>query len=75
VHRAKRRWVVGTVVCTLAPLAARAQEPVWDARVVHTTAPIRLDGSLAEAVWLTADSITAALAEGMKIAREMFQQV
>ena len=47
------------VMFLLAPLAARAQEPdPPDARVVHTTSPIRLDGTLAEAAWLTADSIT-----------------
>src|SRR5260370_16562993 len=39
-------------------MAARAQEPQWDARVTHTSAAIRLDGTLAEAVWLGADSIT-----------------
>ncbi|HYL22178.1 MAG TPA: DUF5916 domain-containing protein [Gemmatimonadales bacterium] len=54
-----RRWAVGIVVCASLPVAARAQDPAWDAWVLHTDAPIRLDGSLAEAVWLTADSITA----------------
>jgi len=46
------------VMCAFAPLVVRAQDPEWDARVIHTTAAIRLDGTLAEAVWLTADSIT-----------------
>lgn len=46
------------MVCALAPMAARAQTPGPDARVTHTTAPIRLDGSLADAVWLSADSIS-----------------
>jgi hypothetical protein len=47
------------VVCALLPVAARAQDPASDGRVLHTTAAIRLDGTLAEAVWRSADSITA----------------
>ncbi len=47
------------VMCALPPFVARAQAPAWDARITHTTAAIRLDGMLAEVVWLTADSVTA----------------
>lgn len=54
----RRWWGAGVAVCAFAPFAAQAPGPGWDARVLHTTAAIRLDGSLAEAVWLTADSIT-----------------
>ncbi len=57
-HPVRRRWAAGIIVWALAPMAARAQEPQWDARVTHTSAAIRLDGTLAEAVWLGADSIT-----------------
>ena len=47
------------VMCGLPPFVARTQAPGWDARITHTTAAIRLDGMLAEVVWLTADSVTA----------------
>src|SRR5260370_32847607 len=41
-------WAAGIVVGGLLPVAARARDPEWDARLTHITAAISLDGTLAE---------------------------
>jgi hypothetical protein len=46
-------------MCALALWVPRALASRRHVRVIHTTPAIRLAGTLAEAVWLTANSITA----------------